>query len=120
MNPFCPHCKVVLVSRWETRETGTNEITGKKTYGRYKVWKCPRCRRTWKKGAEIIRKKSKPKPRCFGVEFNKRKGCLECGYINDCGSIYGQVHKKKTLKKAKGILGRPPIKIIKADKDGEK
>lgn len=60
MNPFCPYCKVRLVTKfraWTDTEFGSVEEHA----GKY--WECPECGRMWKKGYSPIMK---------GTELKKR------------------------------------------------
>lgn len=55
MNPSCPNCKQIMVSKW--RKT----TVGDKKEGRAKFWVCKPCKIQFKIGAEVIRRKSKVK-----------------------------------------------------------
>lgn len=86
-NPFCPNCKTMMLAkmrkvvvREEIDEEATEKLRDehlkvckaknhekcmpepvmKRFSGLRKVWECPKCEVTYKRGAEVIRKKSKP------------------------------------------------------------
>lgn len=54
MNPFCPNCPThpLLQTRLRTR---TDKTLKRKLAS--PVWYCPSCKKTWKKGNEVISKK---------------------------------------------------------------
>ena len=54
MNPFCPYCRVMLITKFRTWTVkGLGQLP--KQQGA-KVWECPRCKRRWRKGRGLIRK----------------------------------------------------------------
>ena len=51
MNPFCPNCNVMMRSKKVLVKSGQGN------YGLRSVWKCPKCKRRYKQGAEVIHNK---------------------------------------------------------------
>jgi len=60
MNPFCPYCHVALKTKYRS---WTDKYTHRPRAGKF--WECPRCKRLWKKGCQVIMK---------GNEIHKRRG----------------------------------------------
>ena len=118
INPFCPSCKVMMRAKERNVITGTNEVTGLPMRGRRKVWECPKCKRRYKRGAEVIRYKPEPKPTCFAVGYKplKNKKCMECPYAGECSQLYNLQFGKKPTRKPQRLNRQMPIKIKKVAK----